>query len=58
MPSPPEPIPRGQRPFVGFDRETATYERCKPALLETAEEKWGVIVGEEVVGPFDDISDA
>lgn len=50
---------RGEpRPFLGFDREEATYERVKPALLESAEGKWVTIVGDVVLGPFDDIGDA
>jgi hypothetical protein len=57
-PSPSGPTPRGRRPFVGFDREMATYQRLKPALLEKGEGKWIVIVGEDVLGPFDEISDA
>ena len=52
------PIRRERRPFVGFDREIATYERHKPELLDTVEGKWIVIVGDEVIGPFEDISDA
>ena len=47
-----------RRPFVGFDREQATYERLKPALLEAAEGRWVVIVGDEIVGPVDDIDEA
>jgi len=57
-PGPAEPVRREPRPFVGFDREIATYERRKPALLESAEGKWIVIDGEEVLGPFNDIADA
>src|SRR5262249_61756097 len=61
--TPDDPIParvlrREPRPFLGFDREKATYERIKPAMLEKAEGKWMTIVGEEVIGPFDDIADA
>jgi hypothetical protein len=55
---PTEPVRREPRPFTGFDREISTYERIKPAMLERAEGKWVTIVGEEVIGPFDDISDA
>jgi hypothetical protein len=57
-PIPAEVLRREPRPFLGFDREKATYERIKPAMLETAEGKWITIVGEEVIGPFDDIADA
>jgi hypothetical protein len=49
---------REPRPFLGFDREKATYERCKASLLEESEGKWVVIVGEEVIGPFEDMSEA
>lgn len=57
-PIPAEVLRREPRPFLGFDREQATYERIKPAMLENAEGKWITIVGEEVIGPFDDIADA
>lgn len=57
-PSPSGRIRREPRPFVGFDREIATYERLKPELLEKGEGRWIVIVGEDVLGPFDEISDA
>ncbi len=58
VPSPPEPNRSARRPFVGFDREQATYDRLKHALLETAEGKWVVIVGEDVIGPVIDIEEA
>jgi hypothetical protein len=48
----------GRRPFVGFDRERATYERLKPALLAKAEGKYVVIVGDEVIGPLEIHEDA
>jgi hypothetical protein len=43
---------------VGFDRERATYERHKPELLRTAEGKWVVIVGDELVGPLESDEEA
>jgi hypothetical protein len=55
---PTEPVRREPRPFTGFDREIATYERIKPAMLERAEGKWVTIVGEEVIGPLDDMEEA
>jgi hypothetical protein len=57
-PIPPEVLRREPRPFLGFDREKGTYERIKPAMLETAEGKWVTIVGEEFVGPFEDMDEA
>ena len=56
--SAPEPSRGERRPFLGFDREIATYERYKPELLEMADGKWVVVVGDEVVGAFDDIVQA
>ena len=47
------PTPKPRRSFVGFDRERATYERHKPDLLKTAEGQWVVIVGDELIGPFE-----
>jgi hypothetical protein len=46
------PTPQSRRPFVGFDRERATYERHKADLLKKAEGQWVVIVGDEMVGPI------
>jgi hypothetical protein len=57
-PIPDKVVRREPRPFIGFDREMATYERIKPAMLEKAEGKWVTIVGEDVIGPFDEIADA
>jgi len=54
----PARAPGSRRPFVGFDRERATYERLKPALLAKAEGKYVVIVGDEVVGPLESHADA
>ncbi len=56
--SAPGPSHGERRPFLGFDREVATYERHKPELLEMAEGKWVVVVVDEVVGAFDDIVQA
>ena len=47
------PTPRSRRPFVGFDRERATYERHKPDLLNKAEGQWVAIVGDEMIGPLE-----
>jgi hypothetical protein len=55
---PSEPVRREERPFTGFDREIATYEQIKPEMLERAEGKWVAIVGEEVIGPLDDMEEA
>jgi hypothetical protein len=57
-PIPAEVLRREPRPFLGFDREEATYERIKPAMLETDGGKWITIVGEEVIGPFEDMEEA
>lgn len=53
MPSQPVSTVKPRRPFAGFDRERATYERHKPGLLEAAEGKFVVIVGDELVGPLE-----
>ena len=52
------PTPKPRRPFVGFDRERATYERQKPDLLKTAEGQWVVIVGDELIGPMESDEEA
>jgi hypothetical protein len=49
---------RTRRPYLGFDREGATWERLKPELLRTAEGKFVVIVGDEVFGPLETDEDA
>jgi len=41
-----------RRPFVGFDRERASYARVKEELLATAEAKYVVFVGDDMIGPF------
>jgi hypothetical protein len=48
----PAPLAGQRRPFTGFDRERATYQRLKADLLARAEGKYVVIVGDEVVGPL------
>jgi hypothetical protein len=48
----------GSRPFTGFDRERAAYERLKLELLARAEGKYVVLVGEELEGPVDSFGDA
>jgi hypothetical protein len=47
-----------RRPFAGFDRERAAYERLKPALIASAEGKYVVIVGDEAIGPLQSHEDA
>ncbi len=46
------------RPFTGFDRERAAYERLQLELLARAEGKYVVLVGEEIEGPVDSFGDA
>jgi hypothetical protein len=55
--SPSVPHP-GRRPFTGFDRERAAWERLKPELLRTAEGRFFVLVGDEMVGPLERHEDA
>jgi hypothetical protein len=43
-----------RRPFVGYDREREAYERLKAGLLSHAEGQYVVLVGDELVGPFDE----
>jgi hypothetical protein len=47
-----ETLTRPKRPFTGYDRERAAYEGRKRALLATAEGRFVVFVGGEMVGPF------
>ncbi|MHB1558578.1 MAG: hypothetical protein ACYC61_14065 [Isosphaeraceae bacterium] len=47
-----------RRPFVGFDREAATYARRKPDLLSRYPGQFVVIVGDEVEGPFESFREA
>src|SRR4051794_26409225 len=47
-----------RRPYAGFDREEAAYARLKPGLLRSAEGKYVVLVGEELVGPVATYGDA
>jgi hypothetical protein len=58
MPTHPELLAKPRRPFTGYDRERATFERIKPDLPATAEGKFVVIVGDEVVGPVDSHAEA
>jgi uncharacterized protein (DUF433 family) len=46
------------RSYLGFDREETAYARLKPELLRSAEGKYVVLVGEELVGPVDTYGDA
>ncbi len=43
----------GRRPFVGFAVEREFYRRRKPELLADHEGRYVVIVGEELLGPFE-----
>ena len=54
----PAEISPGQRPFVGYDRERATYARLKPDLLIRAEGKYVVLVGDDLEGPVDTYEEA
>jgi hypothetical protein len=53
MPARADAITKPGRPFTGFEREQATYERRKPELLKVAEGKFVVLVGGELIGPFE-----
>ena len=55
--SPGHPFPSGRK-LQGFEVERATYERIKPTLLERAQGKFFVLVGEEYAGPYDGFNDA
>jgi hypothetical protein len=46
--------PSTRRPFVGYDREREAYQRAKAGLLSRAEGQYVVLVGDEMIGPFDD----
>lgn len=50
--------PVGRRPFVGYDRERAAYSQRKPELLKTAEGKYIVLVGDDMVGPVNSYGEA
>lgn len=50
--------PPGERPFVGYDRERATYARLRPELLARSEGRYVVLVGEELEGPVDTLDEA
>jgi hypothetical protein len=49
---------RTRRPYLGFDRERATWGQLKADLLKTAKGKFVVIVGEEWEGPLETDEDA
>src|SRR4051794_101246 len=53
MPTQKRPTSLARRPFSGFDRERAAYERVKHDLLARAKGKFVAIVGDEVVGPVE-----
>jgi hypothetical protein len=52
------PALKARRPFVGYDRETEAYEHMKPDLLARAEGCYVVLVGDEMIGPYRDHSEA
>ena len=54
----PAGTPPGERPFVGYDRERAAYNRLKAGLLGQAEGQYVVLVGEDLEGPVDTFEDA
>lgn len=47
-----------RRPFAGFDRESAAYERVKRELLSRAGGKFVVFVGDEMIGPVESFEQA
>jgi len=62
---PPMPTPatasqasRTVRIHTGFDRERARYSQLKPGLLRTDEGRFVVLVGDEMVGPWDSFREA
>jgi hypothetical protein len=54
----PVEAPSGERPFVGYDRERAAYARLRSELLDRAEGRYVVLVGDEVEGPVDTLEEA
>jgi hypothetical protein len=58
MPSQTSTPARTRRPFAGYDRERAAYDGMKADLLSRAEGKYVVLVGDEMIGPFDRHEDA
>jgi hypothetical protein len=52
MPTHPLALSRPRRLFTGYDRERASYERLKHELLATAEGRFVVFVGDQMLGPF------
>jgi hypothetical protein len=51
MPTHPDAPAKARRPYLGFDSEEAAYARLKPELLRSAEGRYVVLVGDELVGP-------
>lgn len=49
---------RARRPFAGFHRERAAYERLRPELLDRARGQYVVFVGEAYEGPMETFEDA
>jgi hypothetical protein len=45
------------RPFIGYDRERATYDRLKLELLARAAGQFVGIVGDELVGPLESLQE-
>jgi hypothetical protein len=58
MSTQPDLLAESRRPFTGYDRERQTFERLKAELLERAEGKYVVIVGDDVEGPLETFEDA
>jgi hypothetical protein len=54
----PAETPPGERPFMGYDRERAAYARLRPELLDRAEGRYVVLVGDEIEGPVDTFEEA
>ena len=57
-PDPVAPEISTRRPFGGFDREQATYEKARPDLLSRAEGQYVVVVGDAIAGPVDTFHEA
>ena len=58
MPGLSAPALKARRPFVGFDRERETFHQIKPELLDRCEGRYVVIVGDEMMGPFNSHGEA
>lgn len=52
------PLSRDHRPHPGYDAEHAAYAKLRPGLLETSLRRFVVLVGDEMIGPFDDFRSA